>query len=346
MNSESKILIKTLKGTKQEKIPFWFMRQAGRYLPEYREVRAKHKNFLEFCYTPKAACEVTLQPIRRFGMDAAIIFSDILVVPHRLGMNVWFEEGHGPRMDALQDGAMLAKLSLDGFTKRLEPVYEALELTRAALPKETALIGFAGSPWTLACYMIEGKSSKEFEKVKAKAKEEKEFFAKLISLLEQAVLSHIDAQVKAGAEVIQLFDSWAGILPEDDYRQWVVEPTARIAKKFKALHPHVPLIGFARQSGAKFLAYGSECGLDAISVDRSVPLEWIRSKLQPRLVVQGCLNQELLASNKQAMLDDAKAVVDALGDKPFVFNLSHGILPATPVENMQALCDYLRQVKK
>jgi uroporphyrinogen decarboxylase len=311
-------------------------------LPEYRELRAKHRNFLEFCYTPDAATEATLQPIRRFGMDAAIIFSDILVIPHALGAEVTFEEGEGPRINPITDEYGLKALSLDALEEKLARVYQAISQTKAALPKETALIGFAGAPWTLACYMVDGRGTRKFDATKKLAETDGLFFDRLMNLLTRAVIKHLDLQVKAGAEVIQLFDSWAGIASGEMYVNHIIEPAFRIISEFKKLHPNVPIIAFPRQSGTKFLEYAKETGAHAISVDESVSPEWVRAKLQPHVTVQGMLDQNLLAENKAAMLKQAKEIIDTLKDKPFVFNLAHGVLPKTPVEHVQALCELIK----
>lgn len=311
-------------------------------MPEYRELRAKHRNFLEFCYTPDAATEATLQPIRRFGMDAAIIFSDILVIPHALGAEVTFEEGEGPRINPITDEYGLKALSLDALEEKLARVYQAISQTKAALPKETALIGFAGAPWTLACYMVDGRGTRKFDATKKLAETDGLFFDRLMNLLTRAVIKHLDLQVKAGAEVIQLFDSWAGIASGEMYVNHIIEPAFRIISEFKKLHPNVPIIAFPRQSGTKFLEYAKETGAHAISVDESVSPEWVRAKLQPHVTVQGMLDQNLLAENKAAMLKQAKEIIDTLKDKPFVFNLAHGVLPKTPVEHVQALCELIK----
>ncbi len=343
MNSSSKIFLSALKGHDVPRAPFWFMRQAGRYLPEYRELRSKSKSFLDFCYTPEMACEATLQPIKRFGMDAAIIFSDILVIPDAMGAEVTFEEGFGPRIVPIKNESYLDDLSLDRLEEKLQPVYEALAMTKAELDDKTALIGFCGAPWTLACYMVDGKGTRSFERTRKAAKEDALFFERLISLLTKAVIRHLDAQVKAGAEAVQLFDSWAGLLNEEAYMSWVIEPTIRIVTEFKKLHPDVPMIGFPRQSGIKFSSFVRETKIDAVSFDNSVPAEWAKSSLQTKCVVQGSLLPELLADNKKFMLREAEHLLSVLGGKPFVFNLSHGILPRTPVENMAALCDFLKE---
>lgn len=336
-------MIQALKKEKTKRVPFWFMRQAGRYLPEYRELRKKHKDFLEFCYNPQAACEATLQPIKRFGIDAAIIFSDILVIPDAMGVDVSFEEGEGPRLSQVTDASYLKGLSINALPDKLAPVYAAIKMTRAALPKETALIGFAGAPWTLACYMVEGKSSRNFNFVKKIATKDGLFFDRLIQLLTRAVIKHLDLQVKAGANCVQLFDSWAGALSDEAYTNWVVEPTIRIVTEFKKLHPDIPIIGFPRQSGTRFLSYAKETGIDGVSFDTSVPPEWVKAKLQPLCVPQGALDNNLLADNKEEALKEAKNILSILSDKPFVFNLAHGILPHTPVENVAALCELLKQ---
>jgi uroporphyrinogen decarboxylase len=345
MRSDAKILVQALQGKDVGRIPFWFMRQAGRYLPEYRELRARHKNFLEFCYTPEAAAEATIQPIRRFGMDGAIIFSDILVIPHALGANVWFEEGHGPKLTPIRNERELSALNAEKLSEKLSPVYEALKLTKSKLPRETALIGFAGAPWTIACYMIEGGSSKEFAEIRRLSAGDKEFFAKLIGVLTEAIIVHLKNQIRAGAEVVQLFDSWAGILEEKAYQEWSVAPAKKIVAAIKAEFPDVPIVGFPRQSGTRYLNYARETGVDAVNFDQSVPIGWVKDQLQPEVTVQGCLNPELLATDKDAMLIEAAQIIASLRHKPFVFNLGHGILPPTPIANMQALCDYLKNAK-
>lgn len=342
MNSNKKPLLLALSGIQPDHTPFWFMRQAGRYLPEYRELRKKAKNFLDFCYTPEMACEATLQPIRRFGMDGAIIFSDILVVPHALGVGVQFEEGEGPVLTPVTDEPTLKQLSLHAIEEKLAPVYEVLRLTKAALPKTTALIGFAGAPWTLACYMVEGRSSKKFQQIKTISTHDGIFFDKLISLLTRAVIKHLDLQIKAGAEIVQIFDSWAGLLTDNEYTNWVIEPTTKIVSEIKKLHPEIPVIGFPRQSGTKILSYARETGVNAVNFDTSVSIEWVKAKLQPAVIVQGALDQNVLAGNKDAMLKEAKSMIDMLKDKPFVFNLAHGILPTTPIENVAALSEFLK----
>ncbi len=345
MLSEEKALIRTLKKNTGGSPPFWFMRQAGRYLPEYKKLRAEAKDFLDFCYTPDMAVEATLQPIRRFGMSASIIFSDILVLPHALGMKVWFETGHGPKLTALKNKADVESLSLKNIGEFLAPVYEAITKTRQALPSATALIGFCGAPWTLACYAIEGGSSRDYQSVRATALRDPEFFESLLMLLTQAVIEHADMQIKAGAEAIQLFDSWAGVLTAEEFARYVLAPSKLIIEELRKRHPHIPLIAFPRGAGIGYISMAKATGVDAVSVDAGLPAWWLERYLQPECVVQGNLDNVLLAEDKNAMLAQAKHILQTLGKKPFVFNLGHGVLPHTPVENVQALSDLIREWK-
>jgi len=340
--SDKKKLLHVLRKEQAGTIPFWFMRQAGRYLPEYKELRATTKGFLDFCYSPEKASEATLQPIRRFGMDGAIIFSDILVIPHKLGMDVRFEEGHGPVLTPLTSEKNLAALKLSSMVEKLEPVYEALRLTRAKLPAETALIGFAGAPWTLACYMIEGSGSRDFQKVRLLSESNKPFFSKVIDLLTEAVSQHAIKQIEAGAEVFQLFDSWSGVLSETQFEEWVIAPAQKIVAKIKAKYPKIPIIGFPRMAGMKYVEYTKYTGVDAVNIDGSVSLSMALEKLSPLCIIQGNLDPTVLAENKDAMLKQAKKIIDIFKDKPFVFNLGHGILPHTPIENVQALSQFIK----
>lgn len=340
MTTLSKPLLNAFRKVGTQRPPFWFMRQAGRYLPEYREVRAQSSGFLDMCYSPDKASEVTLQPIRRFGMDGAIIFSDILVIPHALGVEVRFEEKIGPQLAPVASQAQLD--GLEWRPEKLAPVYEALRRTRAVLPAQTALIGFAGAPWTLACYAVQGKSDKEFQSVRAIALKDKPFFARLLALFADCVAQHAVAQVKAGADIIQLFDSWSGVLSEAEFEEWVVAPTAAIVAEIRAACPGVPIVGFPRQAGTKYKNYAARTGVDGVNIDASVSLEWARRELQDGCVVQGNLDPLLLAEDREGALAQAKKIISVLADKPFVFNLGHGILPHTPVENVQALCDFLK----
>ncbi len=273
--------LETLAGTRFPTPPIWLMRQAGRYLPEYRAVRATTKSFLDFCYTPEKAVEVTLQPIKRFGLDAAIIFSDILVLPDALGQKVWFEEGEGPKLEALTDPVQFGQLSRARLTDHLAPVYSAISMTRRALPADTALLGFAGAPFTLACYMIEGGGSKDFAKVKLWAYRYPDSFALLIDLLVEAIVDHLANQVDAGADAVQLFDSWAGILPEEQLFGWSLEPMVRIANGLRARHPKVPIIAFPRAVGPAALMYRRPDAFTALSIDTGIGAHWAAQNLQP-----------------------------------------------------------------
>lgn len=335
-----KPLLKALSGQAQKPVPFWLMRQAGRYLPEYRKLRASAGNFLDFCLTPALAVEATLQPIRRFHMDAAILFSDILVVPLALGQKVEFREGEGPVLEAVRSAADLAALDSRHLTVRLAAVYEALDRLTAELDPQTTLIGFAGAPWTLAAYMVEGGTSKDFAQVRAWAR--RPDFDALISLLTEAVANHLIAQCDAGAEAVQIFDSWAGILEGADLRRFVIAPTAEIVRRLKVKHPLVPVIGFPRGIGAHYPAYARQTGVDALSLDQTVAPEWAARELQPLCPVQGNLDPQVLLQGGEALRQAVARILAALAGGPFVFNLGHGVVPETPVEHVAELTAILR----
>jgi uroporphyrinogen decarboxylase len=339
---DRKPLLRALRGEPLNVPPIWLMRQAGRYLPEYLALRAKAPDFLSFCLTPELAAEATLQPIRRFGFDAAIVFSDILVVPHALGQRVAFREGEGPVLDALRDDRDVRKLELGCVAERTAPVRETLRQVRAVLPPDVALIGFAGAPWTVATYMVEGGTSRDFVRTKRWAFADPTSFAGLLDCLVSATTSYLLGQVEAGADAVQLFDSWAGVLPESEFRRLVIEPTARIVRAVKARHPTVPIIGFPRGAGVLYEAYAGDTGVDAVSLDSTVPLAWAREHLQARHAVQGNLDPVLLLAGGSVMAAAARAIVAALRDGPFVFNLGHGILPETPPETVAALVEVVR----
>lgn len=323
------------------------MRQAGRYLPEYRRLRARAEGFLDFCYTPALAVEATLQPIRRYAFDAAIIFSDILVVPHALGQKVWFEEGQGPRLEALGGAEDLTRLRTHGLAAALAPVYQALADARAALPAETALIGFAGAPWTLATYMLEGGSSREFAAARHWIGARPAAFAQLVEILVEAVAEHLIRQAEAGAEALQIFDSWAGALNDgslegDSLRRWSLEPIAEIARRVRAARPDVPLIVFPRGVGEGYRAF-AEAGLAAaLSLDSAVPLDWAERRLHQYVTLQGNLDPRVLAAGGVAMTEACSGILAAWGGGPFVFNLGHGILPQTPLEHVGDVLELVR----
>ena len=337
-----KRMLRTLSGERLDTPPFWLMRQAGRYLPEYREIRSQAGGFLDLCFSPKLACEVTLQPIRRYGMDAAILFSDILIVPHGLGQQVAFKEGEGPVLDPIRSIDDLRQLSLDGFHERVAPVYETVSRIAEALPKETTLIGFAGSPWTVATYMAEGGGSKEFVAVKRWAYGDPEGFGQLIDMLVEATIRYLSRQVEAGAEVLQLFDSWAGVLPEPGFRRWCLEPTRHIVKALKAKHPGIPIIGFPRGAGMLYAAYAAETGVDAVSLDTAVPVAWAAETLQTTLPVQGNLDPILLVAGGEALDREIDRILNGFSGGPHIFNLGHGVTQTTPPEIVERLARRLR----
>ena len=337
--------LETLAGTRFPTPPIWLMRQAGRYLPEYRAVRATTRSFLEFCYTPDKAVEVTLQPVRRFGLDAAIIFSDILVVPDALGQKVWFEEGEGPKLEALTDPADFGQLTRARLPEKLAPVYEAIRRTRAELPRETALLGFAGAPFTLACYMIEGGGSRDFAKVKGWAYRHPDSFGLLIDLLVDAVVDHLVNQIDAGADAVQLFDSWAGVLPEEQLFGWSLEPMVRIAHAVHARHPKTPIIAFPRAVGPATLMYRRSDAFAALSIDTGIGAHWAARELQPHICLQGNLDPLMLVAGGAALEREATRILDKLGHGPFVFNLGHGVVPQTPPEHVAQLVEIVRNWK-
>ncbi len=342
MSPSEKTLLRALKGETAIPPPIWLMRQAGRYLPEYRATRAKARNFLDLCFTPDLAVEVTLQPIRRYGFDAAILFSDILVVPHALGQRVWFEEGAGPRLEPLRRTQELARLSAGGLHETLAPVYETLRRLRAELPEQTALIGFAGAPWTVASYMIEGGTSKDFALAKTWAYRAPDEFALIIDLLVESTSEYLIAQVEAGVEVLQLFDSWAGVWPEAALRCWCLEPAAEIVRRVKSVHPDVPIILFPRGAGTLYEAFANEVGAEGLGLDTTVPLGWARACLQGSVTLQGNLDPLLLVAGGAAMDQAVAQILDILGAGPFIFNLGHGITPETPPEHVERLISQVR----
>ena len=330
-----KPLLKALSGEVVRPAPFWLMRQAGRYLPEYRKLRASAGSFLDLCFSPPLAAKITLQPVRRFGTDAAILFSDILTIPHALGQEVRFVEGKGPVLGPFDPTG----LQLVG--DRLDAVYETVALVRASLPGETALIGFAGAPWTVAAYMVEGGSSRDWLKVRRMALGEPDRFGALIDLLVEVTVDHLAAQAAAGAEALQLFDSWAGLLPPAGIRRWCLEPAQRIAAGLKERHPSVPLILFPRGAGvlaAEFAGIG-----DCVGFDTTADPAWAAGAVQGRAAVQGNLDPMLLVIGGDAMERATREILSALRECPHIFNLGHGVLPITPPEHVAALRRIVRE---
>ena len=336
------LFLDALAGKTGPRPPFWFMRQAGRYLPEYREVRARANGFLDLCYTPERAARVTLQPIERFRPDAAILFSDILVVPHALGQDVSFVEGRGPVLEPITCLGDIAALSSDRVLEHLAPVFETVRLTRAGLPDDVALIGFSGAPWTVATYMIEGGSTRDFNTVKSWAITNREAFHAMLDLLVESTSRYLKAQVDAGAQALQIFDTWASAVPASEFTDWVSAPTARIVSAVKSHAPDVPVIGFARGIGARLPEYIRETGIDAVGLDSAISPAEAASLIQPICPVQGNLDPAYLLAGGEAMEHAAKEVMDALAGGPFVFNLAHGINKETPPAHVERLAEIVQ----
>jgi len=334
-------------GKRTETIPLWLMRQAGRYLPEYRQTRALAGSFLELVYNPKLAAEVTLQPLNRFDLDAAILFSDILVVPHALGMNLTFAEGEGPRLDAIAGKAGLVVLNEKDALGKLAPIMETVAMVRDALPKNKALIGFAGSPWTVASYMVEGRGGHDFGVFKGWAANDPDGFQQMLDVVVRVTVTYLDAQIKAGAEAVQLFESWAGALSGADFDRWVIAPNKAIVTAIRALHPVVPIIGFPRTDNLVDVQhFASQTGVDTVAVSQGVTPQWAARNLQGQLCVQGNLAPELLLEGGSAMLDAAQAICEGLDGGPFVFNLGHGVIKETDPAHVGALVDCVHSFKR
>ena len=334
-NEQSKPLLRALAGETLTRPPWWLMRQAGRYLPEYRGLRAQAHDFIDFCLTPALAAEATLQPIRRFGMDAAIVFADILLVPRVLGQRVGFGDD-GPVLEPIAEGAGITGLHR-GKVSGLEPVYETVRRSRAGLPPEVAVIGFAGSPWTVATYMVEGGASRDFRQVKAWAYRDPVGFSELIELITDATVAYLSGQIAAGADVVQLFDSWAGVLSEAGFERWVIAPTREITARLKHSFPTVPVIGFPRGAGLLYERYATESGVAAVGFDSAVPTGFAAERLQNRVTVQGNLDPIALLVGGSAMRQEVRRIREALAGGPFIFNLGHGVMPQTPPENVAEL---------
>ena len=338
---ETKPLLRVLAGERLDPPPVWLMRQAGRYLSEYREVRAKAGSFLDLCYNPELAAEVTLQPIRRFGFDAAILFSDILVVPHALGQKLWFAEGEGPRL-----APRMAESTLEALTpapERLQPVLETVRKVKALLPPEVTFIGFAGAPWTVATYMVEGSGSRDQATARSMAYQEPERFQQLIDRITKQSISYLLGQIEAGVEVVQIFDSWAGTLSPEQFRQWVIAPTKRIVEAIQAQHPGFPVIGFPKGAGAKLVEYAEKTGVTAVGLDETVDPRWANDALPKGLPVQGNLDPLALRAGGAALTQAVDAIMESLDGRPHIFNLGHGILPDVPVAHVERLLARLRR---
>jgi uroporphyrinogen decarboxylase len=334
-------ILTPLKGDVVAPPPIWLMRQAGRYLPEYRAVRASVGGFLELCYQPELALEVTLQPIRRFGLDAAILFSDILVVADALGGEVAFVEGEGPKLSPVRDHAAIARLAPGRLHAHLAPVYEAVERIRAELDPAIPLIGFAGAPWTVAAYMVEGGSSKDFAIVRTFAQADPAGFGELIDLLTEATADYLVRQIACGADVVQLFDSWAGALPEGEFERWCVAPAERIVARLREAAPDVPVIVFPRGAGPLYGRFVERVRPAGLGLDTTVPLGWA-SKALPGVCLQGNLDPITLLVGGSRLDGEVDRILQTMAGRPFIFNLGHGVLPATPPEHVEALVRRVR----
>jgi len=337
-----KPFLAALSGERQSRPPVWLMRQAGRYLPEYRELRTTAPTFLDFCYTPKLAIEATLQPIRRFGFDAAILFCDILVMPDALGQSVSFEAGEGPRLTPIENAADFARLRETPDWTLLAPVFEAVTGIRAALPAETALIGFCGAPWTVASYMIAGRGTPEQAPARLFAYREPELFARLIDRLADSSADYLVRQVEAGAEAVQVFDSWSGVLPAREFERWCVAPLRRLVARFKAAAPHVPVIAFPRGAATHLSRVAAVEGLSAIGLDTAVEPRVAARLLPAPLALQGNLDPLALIAGGRALDEAVDDVLAAFEGRAHVFNLGHGILPETPIAHVEAMMARLR----
>jgi uroporphyrinogen decarboxylase len=335
-------LVRVLAGEALWPPPLWLMRQAGRYLPEYREVRAKAGDFIRLCTTPELATEVTLQPIRRYGFDAAILFSDILMLPWALGWGLDFREGEGPvlpRLEATQD---LRRLDPVRVGDAIGPILETVRRCRAGLPPTVDLIGFAGSPFTVACYMVEGGGSKDFARIRSMAHQTPALLSALIDLLVTSTVEYLSAQIGAGAQVVMLFDSWAGVLSPPLFRRFVIEPTRRIVASLRALHPATPVIGFPRLAGVQVGSYARETGVDAVALDTGTDLRVAQQLLPERIATQGNLDPLALVGGGEALRAEAQTVLAAVRGRPHIFNLGHGIVPQTPPEHVAELVQLVR----
>jgi len=337
-----KPVLETLAGHGPERPPIWLMRQAGRYLPEYRALRTKTGSFLDLCFQPAVAAELTLQPISRFGFDAAILFSDILIIPHALGLSLDFLEGSGPRLQTLDSADDINRLDIPLDPARTLPVYEAVSLVRASLPKDVTLIGFVGGPWTVATYIAAGGTSRDHREARLWAYRDPVGFERLIGILVRASVDHLSAQIKAGAEVVQIFDSWAGVLPLAEFRRWCVSPLVRITQELRARHPNVPVIVFPRGAGSKLQDIGEDLRNVAIGLDTAEDVAAVSAWLDPDVPVQGNLDPLALIAGGSALDAAIDDVLQAFDGRNHIFNLGHGILPETPIAHVEQLVARVR----
>lgn len=338
-----KTILRALRGETLPTPPIWMMRQAGRYLPEYRATRAQAGDFLKLCYNPDLAAEVTLQPIRRYGFDAAILFADILLVPQALGADLWFVTGEGPRLSTITSQADFDALKpATDIHETLSPIYETVRILSRELPSETALIGFAGAPWTVATYMIAGRGTPDQGPAHALREGNTPLFEALLDRITEATIDYLSCQIEAGAETVKIFDSWAGSLKGDAFDKYALEPCRRITTALKEKHPNVPVIGFPREAGDKYQGFAKATGVDCVALDNSVDPEWAAAHVQVDGCVQGNLASSHMVTGGQALIDDTRRIVKAFSDGPHVFNLGHGITPDADPENVQIMIDTVR----
>ena len=340
----TKTILRALAGETLPTPPIWMMRQAGRYLPEYKATRAQAGDFLSLCYNPELAAEVTLQPIRRYGFDAAILFADILLLPQALGADLWFVTGEGPRLSTITTEAGFDKLGRgEMIHDTLNPIYETVKILRRELPPETTLIGFAGAPWTVATYMIAGRGTPDQGPAHALKAENRALFEKIIERLTESTIDYLSAQVEAGAEVVKLFDSWAGSLDGEDFQRYALEPARIITRELKARHPGLPVIVFPRQAGEGYVGFHEATGADCVAVDDSVTPEWAAEHVQVSGCVQGNLASSHMVTGGDALVAETRRVVRAFSKGPHIFNLGHGITPDADPENVQLMIDTVRE---
>ena len=343
MTKSNKNILRALAGETLKTPPIWVMRQAGRYLPEYRKLRAKAGNFLSLCYNSELAAEVTLQPIERFKLDAAIIFADILLIPQALGSELSFLEGDGPRLSRISNKNDILKLKpANSIHEHLAPIYNTVSLVAEQLSPKVALIGFAGAPWTVATYMIAGKGTKDQGPAHKFLKEDKDSFEMLINLLTEATIFYLSKQIDAGAEVIKIFDSWAGSLKGEDFVNYAIIPIKKIITALNKLHPDVPIIAFPREAGLKYIDFANETGANCIAIDHSVDPEWAAKNLQIDSCIQGNLNPKHMVTGGKALLEETTKILDCFSNGPHIFNLGHGITPDGKPENLQLMIDKIR----
>ena len=339
----TKTILRALNGETLPVPPVWLMRQAGRYLPEYRATRAQAGDFLKLCYTPDLAAEVTLQPIRRYNFDAAILFADILLIGQALGSDLWFAEGEGPRMSTITDAAGVAALKpADAIHDVLSPVYETVRILSRELPAETTLIGFAGAPWTVATYMIAGRGKDQQAGAHAFKAADRAAFQALIDRLSDATVEYLSAQISAGAEVVKLFDSWAGALKGQDFTDFCEAPIARIIAQVKARHPGIPVMAFPREAGDAYIGFAARTGADCVALDDSVSADWAATHVQPGGCVQGNMDPRLMVTGGEALTAEAKRICKAFSKGPHIFNLGHGITPDANPDNVHRLLEAIR----